>query len=74
MQDTEYFQEIEGLHEQETVDGVFALKVLQPAAFVRHTQCISGFPDATEGAASLLAVFFSDLQASQKIYLLNLVY
>lgn len=40
----------EGLHEQKTVDGGFALKVLQPAAFVRHALCISGFPDATDWA------------------------
>lgn len=40
----------EGLHEQKTVDGVFALKVLQQAAFVRHALCISGFPDATDWA------------------------
>lgn len=43
-------QETEGLHEQKTVDGVFALKVLQSAAFGRHALCISGFPDATDWA------------------------
>lgn len=38
----------EELHEQKTVDGVFALKGLQQAAFVRRALCISGFPDATD--------------------------
>lgn len=33
-----------------------------------------GLQSLTEGASSLLAVFFSDLQASQKIYLLNPIY
>lgn len=70
------------MQEKKMVDRVCALEVLHAAVFVRGALYISRFPccyrlglqSLAEGAVSLLAVFYSDLQAPQKIYLFNLIY